>query len=966
MEQCRNERAGQTGDPEKTRRLLALSDLTCNIVYHTTVMFLSLEQYVLPTRQAIALYPSFAFYTEKKVGRIKTEVECNLGGASRLLSSLEQDNTIKRVNCNGHQQHPTCECPYPNTGRKLLTTGVEEEGECHHDKRILARCHVSVELVRDWWTIFACGFVGQTGDRGPLGPSGNKGSQGEPGRPGAPGLQVRHLQGHVPFHCHSYMRYIVENATEYWCGGNRVDTLLGWQGLRGSQGRTGSPGKPGLPGERGIQGADGKTGEQGPQGVQGLPGPIGQTGDKGLTASISTSSLIPSSIFILMPLLSHVSANFTFLHVEAKPYFIIDHFEWQCCRQLTWRMCSANEELCWYMCRASQGEMGNQDLQGLLDQEETLAKTVFQACKARPVLQALMAREELLDQLGHEASRREKIAACRECCVLQGLPGSPGNPGSSGKDGEPGIQGPSGIPGSSGPRGERGFPGERGPVGTPGGPGPRGEPGSQGQDGPPGPAGIKGDKGHSGPSGLVVSICSKVCKEYAEKPVFREKRVKEDTLDFQDLKDLLVSREDHNNTLGTVMQGRGKREILEKTCRPTASSGTIPTCETLVTRQGIEQSSHWWETSKPTIKSPWPLGCGNGYVRVFESAKQLCCVRAGRQGDRGVQGEMGPAGPPGEQADRGDPGPPGLPGEAGAPGSPGERGSTGPQGLLGFPGPQGPAGPSGSKGERGFNGNKGDQGNPGLQGEYAQPAPALYTALSPLHTAMRTLHCLSTRRRGTEHACLSVVPARWLNRPLSTCEQRATEYHMCLGRGDRVAWPAHFPDIAPLDYFFWGRIQRPRTPGEAGPPGLVGLTGAKGARGEPGTRGESGIMGAPGRPGEPGLAVWPTWAKGILNGTKLTHVTGASAGRSPSGDVNQQPYRIWMTLTFEIQPTPARQYGDGATLFVVSVECVCVCYRASQAVWRWRYLVCCKCRVYVVYVLQGQQGSMAMALPCLL
>ncbi|KAJ8890174.1 hypothetical protein PR048_009681 [Dryococelus australis] len=55
------------------------------------------------------------------------------------------------------------------------------------------------------------------------------------------------------------------------------------------------------------------------------------------------------------------------------------------------------------------------------------------------------------------------------------------------------------------------------------------------------------------------------------------------------------------------MKGRGKREISEKTFRPTASSGTIPTCESLVTRPGIEPGSPWWEASVPTAQPPWPL-----------------------------------------------------------------------------------------------------------------------------------------------------------------------------------------------------------------------------------------------------------------------------------------------------------------------------------------------------------------------
>ncbi|KAJ8898244.1 hypothetical protein PR048_003604 [Dryococelus australis] len=52
----------------------------------------------------------------------------------------------------------------------------------------------------------------------------------------------------------------------------------------------------------------------------------------------------------------------------------------------------------------------------------------------------------------------------------------------------------------------------------------------------------------------------------------------------------------------------GKRETLEKTCRPAASSGTIPTCENAgVNQQGIEPGSPWWEASSLTAQPPWPL-----------------------------------------------------------------------------------------------------------------------------------------------------------------------------------------------------------------------------------------------------------------------------------------------------------------------------------------------------------------------
>ncbi|KAJ8880059.1 hypothetical protein PR048_020682 [Dryococelus australis] len=48
--------------------------------------------------------------------------------------------------------------------------------------------------------------------------------------------------------------------------------------------------------------------------------------------------------------------------------------------------------------------------------------------------------------------------------------------------------------------------------------------------------------------------------------------------------------------------GGRELEIPEKTRRPTVSSGTIPSCENLVTRPGIEPGSPWWEASVLTAR----------------------------------------------------------------------------------------------------------------------------------------------------------------------------------------------------------------------------------------------------------------------------------------------------------------------------------------------------------------------------
>ncbi|KAJ8895343.1 hypothetical protein PR048_000675 [Dryococelus australis] len=52
--------------------------------------------------------------------------------------------------------------------------------------------------------------------------------------------------------------------------------------------------------------------------------------------------------------------------------------------------------------------------------------------------------------------------------------------------------------------------------------------------------------------------------------------------------------------------GGGDREIPEKIRRPTASSGTILTCESPVIRSGIEPCSSWWEASVLIAQPPRP------------------------------------------------------------------------------------------------------------------------------------------------------------------------------------------------------------------------------------------------------------------------------------------------------------------------------------------------------------------------
>ncbi|KAJ8870566.1 hypothetical protein PR048_029589 [Dryococelus australis] len=80
------------------------------------------------------------------------------------------------------------------------------------------------------------------------------------------------------------------------------------------------------------------------------------------------------------------------------------------------------------------------------------------------------------------------------------------------------------------------------------------------------------------------------------------------------------------------MEWRGKREIPEKTSQPTASFGTIPTCENLVTRPGIEPVSFWWEASRLTAQRMFMVNYDmNNWALLSDAmlAKQLSApVRA--------------------------------------------------------------------------------------------------------------------------------------------------------------------------------------------------------------------------------------------------------------------------------------------------------------------------------------------------
>ncbi|KAJ8879204.1 hypothetical protein PR048_019810 [Dryococelus australis] len=72
------------------------------------------------------------------------------------------------------------------------------------------------------------------------------------------------------------------------------------------------------------------------------------------------------------------------------------------------------------------------------------------------------------------------------------------------------------------------------------------------------------------------------------------------------------------------MKGRGKREIPEKTRRPTASSGTITTCE----NPGIEPGSPWWQPSVLIAQPPGPRRTEDRQ-RVKRSGRHLIKARFG-------------------------------------------------------------------------------------------------------------------------------------------------------------------------------------------------------------------------------------------------------------------------------------------------------------------------------------------------
>ncbi|KAJ8881490.1 hypothetical protein PR048_017971 [Dryococelus australis] len=95
------------------------------------------------------------------------------------------------------------------------------------------------------------------------------------------------------------------------------------------------------------------------------------------------------------------------------------------------------------------------------------------------------------------------------------------------------------------------------------------------------------------------------------------------------------------------MKGPGKREILKKTHRPTASSSTIPTCENpVVTRSGIEPGSPWWEASRLTAQPPRPLVRNFAQLRKMLSTESItmdykaCYIRKNIPLDYGQPGRL--------------------------------------------------------------------------------------------------------------------------------------------------------------------------------------------------------------------------------------------------------------------------------------------------------------------------------------
>ncbi|KAJ8876904.1 hypothetical protein PR048_021353 [Dryococelus australis] len=76
----------------------------------------------------------------------------------------------------------------------------------------------------------------------------------------------------------------------------------------------------------------------------------------------------------------------------------------------------------------------------------------------------------------------------------------------------------------------------------------------------------------------------------------------------------------------------GEREIPEKTRRPAASSGTIPTCSNPgMIRAGIEPGSPWWEASRLTAHPPGVGSITGAITRSFAGGNRdgRCCWPAG-------------------------------------------------------------------------------------------------------------------------------------------------------------------------------------------------------------------------------------------------------------------------------------------------------------------------------------------------
>ncbi|KAJ8866661.1 hypothetical protein PR048_032522 [Dryococelus australis] len=119
----------------------------------------------------------------------------------------------------------------------------------------------------------------------------------------------------------------------------------------------------------------------------------------------------------------------------------------------------------------------------------------------------------------------------------------------------------------------------------------------------------------------AIKVIMRVCSRHRQIKAAGEYDKRSDLLTLIEIKLEAPHRIKKKLSGASMEQCRGKQEISEKTHRPVASSGTIPTCESLgESRPGIKPGSPRWEANSLTTTLPGPA---EKFIRLSKGACKI-------------------------------------------------------------------------------------------------------------------------------------------------------------------------------------------------------------------------------------------------------------------------------------------------------------------------------------------------------